>query len=250
MKNYVISLASRPDRLAQFNAINAPFLDQITVFPATDKNDVSKQACIDAGIVLNDADYDDTALAVAMSHLRLWQLCRDIGEPIMVMEDDVHLSPDFWKDREKALTTNPDYDFLALGFNTDWPLEVAFVPGSMKATIIFDEEQPKFSQGHAFCYPQLSAFAGCCCYVITPPCAKFFMENIFPIKDGYYALRYFTSPVCREFTRIRWTNVGIDVAISMVLQDVRSYVCLPPIAIPGNDWSSSSFERGGHLISL
>ncbi|GAN63013.1 glycosyltransferase [Acetobacter indonesiensis NRIC 0313] len=246
MKHYVINLKSRPDRLSNFLRDNKPHAEKISVFEAVDGKVLSRSDLVQAGLVLEANCYDAIGLAVALSHIQLWKLCLESGQPITIMEDDSVLTDDFFDIQKDLITQNPDFDIFVFGFNSDWPLEISFGNGLPKATVLFEKEKEQFLKSKSYGAPKIEAFAGCCCYTITPACAEKFLQMLLPLDGGFYPLRVFSALYGGDFTRTAWKNSGIDVAISMCLHRVNGRVCLPPIAVPHNDWADSSFDRTDH----
>lgn len=248
VENYVINLKSRPDRLEVFKQKNLKNFNRIKIFEAYDGKEVSRTALVEGNFILEENTYQETALAVALSHVHLWKMCVETNQIITVIEDDVVLEDNFFKIQENLIRINSDFDIMLFGFNADWPLEVSFGNGLPKSTILFEAQPEEFFKTKTYSTPKLEAFAGCCCYAITPRGAKIFLETILPLGGGYYPLRVFKAPYGGDFTKAEWRNSGVDVAMSMCLQNMIAKVCLPPIAIPANNWADSSFERKGHSV--
>ena len=121
MKTFVINMDRDTDRLrrlrAHFKDVGVP-LDSVSRFRAVDGRRDDEVA----GDVTPWCAYACTASmkGCALSHLRLWKHCLDMGyERVLIFEDDVRLDPDWLKMTENALceleTYDAAWDVLLLG---------------------------------------------------------------------------------------------------------------------------------------
>ena len=94
MRIYLINLAQSTDRLAaqqaQFARLGISFIHS----PATSVADFSDDE-YHARAFGWQRPLKKVEMACFLSHYKLWQTCVDLGEPIIILEDDVLLSDDF-----------------------------------------------------------------------------------------------------------------------------------------------------------
>ena len=248
MKTFVINVKARPERLAAFWQNNAAFERSLfTITEAVTPDMIRASPNLPADYFAEIGHYCDTAVAVALSHIKLWEFCIQSGEPITILEDDVVLGKDFFEQRSRIVSSHR-FDLLAMGFNTDWPVEIDFGNGLNKATLIFSDEASTVPEDKDV-MPQVvraDSFAGASCYALTPEGAQKLRDLVVPLRSRSYPLRVASSYIAREFQRLPWINSGIDVDIAIALRRLDAKICLPPIAQPINDWNQSSFDRKNH----
>lgn len=231
MRYRVITLSRTPQRLANFKRDNPEFLFE--KFAAVDgskidRNDLLKNNLATAPVI---SRYTDGAIGVAMSHRALWQECVSTNENMTILEDDAYLVPNFNSLVTKA-TNNPNWDFIFWGANLDQKIVAELSPGIAAAEINFNQydvvaNKHKLKQQNWL--PILFRVhwaVGLMCYSVTPSSAKYLLDVIFPLRD-YFDFR---------------DNYGIDNSIIEELGNMRSYICLPPIALTENDRYNSTVQ--------
>ena len=122
--------------------------------------------CVE-GIKINRKTAGTGAKGVFHSHYRLWQICVDLNEPIMVFEDDTILLRQF-----KPI----DFDeVLILSINYDWDMSLIWKQ--------FLEETNSLNEAQDYTSPFMPGTSG---YIIKPIAAKKLLEeykNTFIISD-------------------------------------------------------------------
>ena len=175
MKTFVISLASRQQRLIWFDDQNRDKI-KYEVFTAIDGSKLKYGNLVENGFNTNknwidpihETHITSGEIGCFMSHYMLWEKCVLLDEPILVLEDDAVITDEFDLSEIKSLTNK--YDFIYLGWNE------------------MDESTPINDQLVVPKYPYWTL-----AYVVTPQAAKKLIEgnirkNIIPV-DEYLPLR-------------------------------------------------------------
>lgn len=236
MRTLVISLDRTPERWTQFRANNKELscsrrsaIDGTTL----DASLLVKTNHIEAGL-----RYSPGALGCAASHIGIWQDVADSGKESLVLEDDAVVHRDwellFYKVRE---TLPRGWEYLALGFNMDCPMQFDLLPGvtpcmgSFLAHRVAGGLKTFSSLDIRPVAYRLQLCFGTPGYVITPTGARKLLEKLLPLKN--FTLKCAAGEA---------TNTGIDVALNTVYQDAEAYVSFPPLVITPNDKSSSTVQ--------
>lgn len=121
MKSLVINLARRADRLQHFNKVNAEKLSDMERIEAIDGRELTIESIRQAGFDTNQNWHDPVRgtkltrgeVGCFMSHHSAWTRCVEIGEPVIVFEDDALLSDRFNENQVQELTGRFDLLYLA-----------------------------------------------------------------------------------------------------------------------------------------
>jgi hypothetical protein len=233
MRYKVINLNRTPERLREFRRINHWF--SFERFEAIDGKLVDRTKLVELNLMTlpTSKRYTDGAVGVAMSHRALWQECIESNESFTIIEDDAYLNPDIKSIIEKY-TDNDNWDFIFWGSNLDQWMGIELIPGITTAHVTFDHplllkninqitkikiENPVLYR----CYWGV----GLVCYSINPKSAKYLLDVIFPLKD-YFDFR---------------DNFGIDNSIIEELQNMKSFMCMPPLVLTKNDRLNSTIQN-------
>ncbi len=117
---YVICLGRRPDRQQRFFLWNADKGIDIRVFDAVDGQNLVRDALIRDGIIEPDLPFSTGAIGNGLSHKRLWEICVETRQSIIVFEDDAYI-PHSLKDWFEPIQAQllGRCDLLYLGYNRD-----------------------------------------------------------------------------------------------------------------------------------
>ena len=122
MKTYVINLPKRQDRLNDFKIINDEYISY-EVFEAVDGYDLEYSDLLADKFDVNHNWIDpilNTRLTKGevgcfLSHWKLWKVCIELDEPILILEDDAIITDKFSYD-ELYRMRREGYDFIYLGW--------------------------------------------------------------------------------------------------------------------------------------
>jgi GR25 family glycosyltransferase involved in LPS biosynthesis len=223
---WVVNLDRRADRLKKFCERNWPALENISVarLPATDGRDTVPNHHWDRLAAWGDFHHHRGMMACAMSHIRLWQhlASQDSVEWMVVMEDDVVLSPDF-KLRVQtniagALTEhqNNQWSIVWLGFHASphsplWGVDfgvqgrASTLRGQVESSLDLIPAQRVVVQPWSLRHLCRQSMGGTHCYMMHKRGAQKALDHI----------------------KVNGMRNGIDWEMWHVAE---SFVCLPPIA--------------------
>ena len=237
MKKFVITLDRTPDRWAEFRARNK----ELTVarFNAFDGLCLDRTKLAQEGLTEVGLRYSQGALGCASSHVELWRRCAAGGEAFMVLEDDAVVHQDvevlFYRLREPLPV---GWDYLALGFNMDCPVQFELLPGvtPCRGTFLADGvaanlKKFKSLELRPIAY-RLQLCFGTPGYVITPTGAQKLLKLLLPLKN------FTMTASCG----LDLKNAGIDVALNSVFAKINAYVSIPPLVITPNNKAASTVQ--------
>ena len=231
---HVISLARTPGRLESFRADN-PDLEGWSVFPAIDG------ATVDAATrdALGDtALWSSGGVGASLSHIALWRLCVEQGEPLTICEDDAILRADFAQTSAALLDRVTAFDIVLWGWNFDAVMEAEVSPG-VPAAVLGDQValrggvQAFRSHDAAPILLRLRKALGVTCYTISPAGAATLLARCLPIGRVRLALPMMAYEI---------GNVTFDVTMASLYAQMAAHVALPPLAVTRNDWSLSTIR--------
>lgn len=107
-------------------------------------------------------------LALALSHLNIWSKCAEMGEDVLVFEDDCILGPNFYEGILDIMTTKGDAHFV--------------FPGSGCNMHVDSELRIKWQA----LYPTYRTRA-CDCYILSHKAAQHYVDSV--------AMNHFSMPV-------------------------------------------------------
>jgi tetratricopeptide (TPR) repeat protein len=243
MPAYAISLARRPDRRERFLRWNDGKGVDLRVFDAVDGHGLRRADLVRGNLVENAAiGFSDGALGNALSHRRLWQVCVDLGRPIMVLEDDAFL-PDGIANWVAPICAELEQDcgILYLGYNRDAILSIGY--GGQWCNISFERRDIAFdalvrqhnlwSRHNAHLFVDVRLAWGILGYAVAPRGAQALLRHCFPLS---------TSTPVRMYGSARlFVPDALDGIINGVIQRglIRARAVFPPLIIGPNDKSDS-----------
>ena len=142
----VITLRRTPQRLKWFLECNAKALEGWNVhviegFDGVLHKDLFRQSQLISKNVLDR--WSAGAIGSALSHMQSWRKCIQIGQPMIIAEDDAVLGTKL-KDNLGFLLRgeNEDPSFLLLGWNMDSLLQAEILTG-LELISLFEKAYPK-----------------------------------------------------------------------------------------------------------
>ena len=173
------------------------------------------------------------AIGSALSHRMMWRYCLQIDRPIIVLEDDVVLAPQ-WFDAVQELfqSLQPDLDLLLLGWNLDSVLQAQLVKGLI-STSLFEPSLPSLEQLLGILSSDVPRRAcrlhkalGLPGYLVTPVGAKKLLAGLpqlcaEPLKIG------------RGIPEI--PSMTLDAQMNRLYPQMAAFVSYPPLVLAEND---------------
>ena len=197
-----------------------------------DGNTVDRLQLAEQGVIFADLDYSPGALGCALSHVKLWQKAIAQNISLTVFEDDAFSHPAFDEHRSAVLAQLPeDWDVILWGYVYD-PLFLWIDLGFSSSELRFYNRAEPFSwtdtsnEGSIHSPVKLKHAFGTQAYSISPRGAKQFLTALLPLKKQFIPF---------PGTSIVIEDEGIDGAMNSVYPTMRSYVCIPPLVVHGDD---------------
>jgi glycosyl transferase, family 25 len=237
MTIYLINLDRTRGRLAEFQRRNAHLCD-VDRYPAIDGRTIDREKLIQEHIITSDCHYKSGFLGNAMSHVSLWRKAVDEQRTITVAEDDAVFSHCFAARSQAFLAKLPtDWDFIQWGWNFDAYLWVDLIPQTIKAKMVFDQDQlrrniDKFQSADTVptAMRLLHSF-GTLCYSVTTKGAHALLARCLPFDAKLIDFPGFD---------VRIENSSLDCAMSRVYPSIKAFVCIPPLVASENKWEEST----------
>jgi GR25 family glycosyltransferase involved in LPS biosynthesis len=235
----VINLDRDVDLLQRFLSDNG-HVPGLRRFAAVDGRRLSRDDCIRDGLITTDNGYTLPALGCALSHVALWRDCAAGSQLLTICEDDAILHRHLLAGQARVIDTlPPDWDIVHWGWNIDWPMAMELVPSLPPCMVKFpDGARPDFARfpsgrflPRAF---PLRSSAGTLCYTLSPGGARRLLARCLPIGAA--------QAVWAEDPARGWDNTGVDVEMSRHYGALRSFVCVPPLAISPNAHAQSTIR--------
>ena len=188
---YVITLERTPKRLEWFLLRNSTALQNCNVqivqgIDGEEHKKLFKRSRLISSDLLNR--WSTGAVGSALSHMLCWRKCIQIGEPIIIAEDDVSLANEIKEKLMSVLKRNKEQpNFLLLGWNMDSLLQ-AETPSGFEMISLFEPAYPKEeeiweivnSTVERDIFKLIRCF-GLPAYRITPKMAKHLLERMNPV---------------------------------------------------------------------
>ncbi|WP_161567563.1 glycosyltransferase family 25 protein [Synechococcus sp. BS55D] len=188
---YVISLKRTPHRLEAFLRRNAEALQDwsVHVLEGVDGSmhqDLFNQSRLISQNVVNG--WTAGAIGSALSHMLSWRRCIQLGEPIVVAEDDAILARNLKQELAVILNRNETTSgFLLLGWNLDSLLQAEILEG-LELISLFEPAYPDetalgqlVNSSEPRKNRKLKRCFGLPAYRITPDIATILIEKFNPI---------------------------------------------------------------------
>ncbi len=173
-------------------------------------------------------------LGSGLAHRNLWLKSIELGQCLIVCEDDAVFRKDFHKQFTACMRFIPsDWDFLLLGYNFDSVLEVDMITGVEHFAGEFYNrklgplELQQFQQmcTPATVLPLRNAF-GLPGYAVSPAGAKFLLNNVFPIQN---------RPIRVPALRRTILTGSVDTTMNALYRQMKAYACIPPLVVTPNE---------------
>ena len=233
MISFVISLKSTPDRLHNFRANNPHIYSEH--FEAVHGIHLNENDLINNNLISNNCKYSKSAMGCAFSHVKLWDMCLRMNEPITIFEDDAIIHRSFDLHLNNAIFDR-GMEFILWGWNFDAPLIINY-NNFFKNTILKWTEIDSDINAESYQKTQINAgFTDLICafgtvaYTITPNAARKLLQSTLPLRN-----RLSTIPELKSLE-----NVGVDISMSFDYQNIGAKVCIPPMVITPNDKKTST----------
>ncbi len=240
MPIYVINLDRDTERMRTFTELNGHLVEFIR-FPAVDGRDKDRAALQREGIIKADLTYNNGQLGCALSHLDLWRHAIAENRVVTVAEDDVILARDFATAHEAFLQRLPlDWSIVLWGWNFDRSVWAEIPEGVAKATLQFDQDALRanietFRRAEVPHAPiRLRHAFGTMAYSLSPSGARSLMDLCLPLGRRFIHFEGFGIGI---------PNNGIDCMMNTAYPKLKSYVCMPPLAVAENRQDISNTYR-------
>jgi glycosyl transferase family 25 len=171
-----------------------------------------------------------------LSHRQLWLQATQTGQNTIILEDDaiIHNRADrlIWEVLE-VLPYN--WDFIALGWNFDCPIQLELVKDAMPVQLTFSKDLSPSKLSifqNSWIAPighRLTWCFGTPGYIISPVGAEKLIKGLFPLKQ--FVIHTNAGSV---------ENKGIDVALNTIYSKLNAYACFPPLVLTANDKTRST----------
>ena len=179
------------------------------------------------------------AVGIGLSHMICWRLCSASQAPLVVLEDDVFLAPD-WHEQLKSLL-HPGRGMVLLGWNLDSMLRAEF-NGQQEMVSLFEPAYPNedalraiLNSDETRLCKRLRHTFGLPGYWVAPKMAERLLKTIksletLPLRLG------------RGFPKIETS--GIDGLLNLHYREIGAEVVIPPLALSKNDQLTSLTRNG------
>jgi len=234
---FVISLRRTPERLAWFLNTNASDPAPFEWVAGIDGLEI--QGCLPSSRLISGQalrDWSPGAIGSALSHLYCWRKCVSLNKPILVLEDDTILAPNWPTHVETFSQQQSDWDFLLLGWNYNSVLHSRCAAG-IETISLFEPAFPSHEQIRAKVastrerqFERLICSFGFPGYLISPKGAKTLLAELPPLTST-------TLPMTRGIPQT--TPLTLDGMLNHFHSTIKSWVVNPPLAIALNDPKTS-----------
>ncbi|QAU46233.1 glycosyltransferase family 25 protein [Bradyrhizobium guangzhouense] len=243
MKNFVVNLNRQPQKYDAFLRLNAGTRIAFERFEASDGASLSPEDALRMNLVVSGAQFTPGAVGCAASHFRIWQQTAQSEVPALVFEDDAIIRNDV-TERLDVLHRLKNWDYVALGFNTDSVLELELAPG-FKSEMMFSPRQPSDESATIFQGSTAEVAAlrlihcfGTAGYVVSPRGAKKLLELCFPMEN-----RFLKIPALNRTVPV----LGVDGMMNFIYHSIDAFACLSPLVIPKNNNAVSTTVPTGEI---
>jgi glycosyl transferase, family 25 len=227
----VINLDQDKERLKSFIEMN-PHLNRLVRFSAIDGRNADRGQLERAGIISGNLTYNSGQLGCALSHLEMWRKAIADDRVITVAEDDTMLARNFLSARDAFLATLPkDWAIVLWGWNFDRSVWAEIPEGVAKAILQFDQDALRNNLNAfrnlevAHAPIRLRHAFGTMAYSVSPTGARGLLEMCLPLAKQFIGFEGFGVAV---------PNNGIDCMMNLAYRKLKSYVCMPPLAVSEN----------------
>lgn len=231
MTVHVINLDRETERITKFLTLNAHVPDVVRV-SAVDGASIDRKALCDLGIISADLAYDDPNVGCALSHIKLWRKCVSDNRVITIAEDDAVFARNFPAAHDRLLSGMPeDWGVMLWGWNFDGQMAAEILEGVASSIIRVDQNALRgnidiFRQLEIATQPfRLHRAFGLMGYSVSPGGARVLLETCLPLINVDIPLDDNGNTV---------SNVSIDCITNAAYRLMKSYICIPPLAVSEN----------------
>ena len=236
----VISLERTPHRLNNFFCRNLNALKHWKVH-AINGVDGSKHKEVfsNSRLVSNNVlkGWSLGAIGSALSHLLSWRFCIELGEPVIIAEDDAIIAPKLKQELDKLLQNKNDLpSFLLLGWNLDSLLQAELEPG-LGLISLFEPAYPSeielthlvnSTTKRKMC--KLKRCFGLPAYRITPEAASYLLKELNPLESEVIEMG---RGIPTHFSET------LDGLLNNQYERMGAGIVFPPLALAINNQSES-----------
>jgi glycosyl transferase, family 25 len=242
LKIHLINLERSPQRLTTFLEANG-HLNGLERFPAVDGKLIDRKALEREGVIDGALPYyTDGAVGAALSHLKLWDLAIESGQPVTLAEDDAIFHHRFEEYTSRLLASLPDdWDYVLWGWNFDSILAFDLLPGVSACVAQFNQEQMR-QNVQAYQAMSLSPMPyrlhrafGLPSYTVSPLGAQRLKDFCLPLRE----MSVFYPGLNRHLP-----NRALDDMLNSNYPDSNSYVSVPPLVLTKNEHAISTIQTG------
>ena len=236
----IITLRRTPQRLKWFLKCNAKTLENwnVHVIEGID-GVVHKNLFHQSRLVSNKVleRWSAGAIGSALSHMKSWRKCIQIGRPMIIVEDDTILATELKEKLETLLQAkSQDPSFLLLGWNMDSLLQAEILAG-LGLISLFEPAYPHEAEikGMINCTTdrricRLKRCFGLPAYRITPSTAKNLLRQLNPLLS---------EPIIMGRGIPTHYSETLDGALNNQYEKIGAEIVFPPLALALNNQSES-----------
>jgi len=224
-----------------FTETNA-HLTNFTRFSAIDGREADRTALEREGIISSDVTYNNGQLGCALSHIALWRDAIAENRVITVVEDDAILARDFLSEHRALVGRLPaDWSIMLWGWNFDRAVWAEIPEGVAKSVLHFDQDALRenielFQRSEVSRAPiRLRHAFGSMAYTVSPIGARALLDLCLPLARQFIRFEGFGIDI---------PNNGIDCMMNTAYPRLKSYVCMPPLAVSENRQDISHTHLG------
>jgi GR25 family glycosyltransferase involved in LPS biosynthesis len=236
MTVHVLNLDRDSERLATFLTLNAHVPDIVRV-SAVDGTRIDRGSLHELGMISQDLEYTAGNIGSALSHVRFWRRALRENCILTVAEDDAIFARNFHPAHDMVLKRLPaDWGFILWGWNFDAEISVEILEGVAAANIRTDHIALRtnvdiYRKSEIAAAPfRLHRAFGFMAYSVSPAGARVLLETCLPLSNCDIRLD-------DQGTSIR--NRSIDCITNAAYRLMKSYICIPPLAISEHRRESS-----------
>jgi len=233
----VISLPRSVERLMALRQRLGAADPGFTVIKGVDGLQLDPQDLRSRGLLETSAlSWPRGQLGCALSHLRCLLRCLRKNQPLMILEDDALLAPD-WRTRLQPLLLEAprDWDLLLLGWNLDSCLQLEWSEGITLSALCQPRLPPAAQLQAALASPgshrwyRLHKALGLAGYVVSPAGAARILSWALPLRTLPITVPELPERDCFSF----------DGQLNSLYPKLSTWVCVPPLVLGANDKQAS-----------
>jgi len=232
---HFINLERDKERLGKFSELNnhVPAVRH----QAADGASLDRERLRDAGYIAQDLSYGSGSLGNALSHIQLWQHAIEKKVAITIAEDDAIFVKNFLGAANPFLQSLPnDWDVVLWGWNFDSYLWIEMPEGVARCKMEFMQDDLRqnietFRAGKSHPAPvRLRHGFGIMAYTVSFAGAQKLLKTCLPLRNTLIPFPGFDVVI---------ENNTIDCMMNLAYPEMKSYVCMPPLAVSENRHETS-----------